>query len=66
MDKTIVVLSDGSTYDVDAEVLLLNEDGCDELDDSNDAKTLSATDVIASVTLGELLELWNATHGTEF
>lgn len=65
---TIIVLSDGSTYDSasDCDVLILTAAGQELVQGYGDAKVIEDEHVAARVTLSELLDLWNKTHGTEF
>lgn len=64
--STIIVLSDGSTFDSEAEVLILTDEARDLLEGYGDAKVLEDHHVVECVTLNDLLKLWNETHGTEF
>jgi hypothetical protein len=53
----IVVLSDGSTYDLlpGASVLVVNDDGMQALTAANDARILEAKHIEAELDIAELL-----------
>lgn len=63
--NSYVVLSDDDTFDCDATIYQLNGDGENELEQGG-FKFVNDENIIDSVSLGDLLDLWNETHGTDF
>mgnify|MGYP001546987996 CR=1 FL=1 len=65
MYNCYVVLSDNDTFDNDAVIYQLNGDGENELEQGG-FKFVKDENVTDKVTLGDLLDLWNETYGTDF
>jgi hypothetical protein len=65
--NSYVVLSDDDTFDCVANVTIyqLNDDGENELEQGG-FRHVSASYITDSVTLSELIALWNETYGTDF
>lgn len=57
MSKAIIVLSDGSTYDLpeNSQLIILTDKGVETLNEHNDAKSFELTDIEASYYLDDVL-----------
>ena len=62
------VLSDNDTFDGAENVVVyrLDNQGNDTLFDTGMFKSVDDANIVDSVSLSDLLALWNETHGTDF
>jgi hypothetical protein len=63
--NSFVVLSDDDTFDENATIYQLNGDGEKELEEGG-FRLVKDENIVDTVSLGELLALWNETYGTDF
>lgn len=68
MENTVVVLSDGDTFDgVDSTyIYIVNENGNNDLENNGSFNSVEDQDILGYVCLRDLLDCWNDKHGTSF
>lgn len=68
MENTVVVLSDGDTFDgVDSTyIYIVNENGNKDLENNGSFNSVEDQDILEYVCLRDLLDCWNAKYGTSF
>ena len=60
------VLSDNSTYDANGFVVVLTEQGNEELSEALDFKSVSEDEIVSEIPLSDLIEAYNLIHGTDY
>jgi hypothetical protein len=61
-----IALSDLSTYDTDGYLVALNGAGLEELESTNDLKSVSVHNYTVRIPISDLIAAYNQLYGTDY